>query len=76
VFGNYGLEKKNQSRSYLNHLVNEWQIAEYIICGTLRLGVTSFVERAYKGICYVRIVMYEIEGFPIIFLMIDRKINS
>jgi len=39
-------------------------------------GSDKFWERAYKGMCYVRIVMYEIEGFPIRFSMIDRKINS
>lgn len=39
-------------------------------------GSDMFWERACKGICYVRIVIYEIERFPIRFLMIDRKINS
>lgn len=37
-------------------------------------GSDKFWERACKGICYVGIVIYEVERFPIRFSMIGRKI--
>jgi len=39
-------------------------------------GSDKFWEIAFKGICYVWNVIHEIEGFPIRFSVIDRKINS
>jgi hypothetical protein len=55
-------------RNYNKSNVNECQIAE--------AGSDKFWEMACKGICYMWNVIYEIEGFPFRFSLIDRKKNS